>query len=209
MKISHSSLSIYKTLDELSSKSNIDYSISNWSGAVLMLIIDTNLVFIKRSETMPSHKGQIGFMGGHKKKTEIDPIQTAKREFVEESSISESYLNCLGMMDPVKTSHQNVIIPILAEYKESLQHFKDNVKSNEEWDDLIITPLNYLANNNNWQVGSVLTETNYTIYFSSLNHLDSYSHSCDLNFSYVLWGASAKMVCNLFQIHFVDAKKSV
>jgi 8-oxo-dGTP pyrophosphatase MutT (NUDIX family) len=209
MKISRSSLSIYKNLDELSSSSSIDYSISNWSGAVLMLIVEDRLVFIKRSETMPSHKGQIGFMGGHKKLSETNPLSTALREFVEESSISESYLTPLGMMTPVKTSSQNIIIPVLALYNESMQHFKENAKSNGEWDDFVLTPLEYLSNIENWQVADVISARNYSIHFSSLNHLDSYSHFSNCSFSYVLWGASAKMVCNFFQIHFVDDKKSL
>ena len=37
---------------------------------------------------MPSHKGQVGFMGGHKHEREDDPIQTALRELEEESSFT-------------------------------------------------------------------------------------------------------------------------
>lgn len=200
-----SSLFIYKNLDELSSS-------YIWSAAVLVLIIEDHFLFIKRSETMPTHKGQIGFMGGHKSLDEADPRETAFREFSEESHISEVYLDYIGLMTPVKTTLANVVVPVLALYKESLCHFKSNVHSNGEWDDYILTPIVSLSNVNSWTKGIVIGREKLSIFFNSLNNNNSEnsmsSQKCANEFNYVLWGASAKMICNFFQIHLVDDKKS-
>ena len=70
-------LKIPKKLTQLSNIIGEDYPLDKWSGAVLFLVVEEKLVFIKRSETMPTHRGQIGFMGGHKLSDESNPFETA------------------------------------------------------------------------------------------------------------------------------------
>jgi 8-oxo-dGTP pyrophosphatase MutT (NUDIX family) len=55
-----------------------------WKGAVLFLCNEEHVFFIKRSEGMPTHGGQIAFIGGHKKNSEFDPWHVIQREFEED-----------------------------------------------------------------------------------------------------------------------------
>jgi 8-oxo-dGTP pyrophosphatase MutT (NUDIX family) len=43
---------------------------SEWKGAVLFLFNEEFVFLIKRAEGMPTHGGQIAFVGGHKKSHE-------------------------------------------------------------------------------------------------------------------------------------------
>ena len=55
-----------------------------WKGAVLFLCNEDHVFLIKRAEAMPTHGGQIAFVGGHKKPDETDAWVVAQREFEEE-----------------------------------------------------------------------------------------------------------------------------
>ena len=140
------------SLTDFSSTVQEKYPVDKWDGAVIILMVEDHIVFIQRSETMPSHKGQIGFMGGHKHQGEINPIMTAKREFEEESSISSSFLEVLGLGEPVwaTRSYQRLIIPVIAEYKGSIENFLGKVKSNGEWENMVLAPINYLKESFMW-----------------------------------------------------------
>ena len=200
MNISLSHISVYKSLTELSSDS------LNWRGAVIICIVEDSIAFIKRNESMPSHKGQIAFFGGHKSEFETDPIETAKRELIEETGLDLSLFDFWGMTTPVQTLKAKWIVPVVAKYSGTKKEFLHSVKSNGEWDDLILTPIDFLIKSKNWQIANVSGSKNYQIYFSSLNQYNSASKFCDSEFNYVLWGATAKMLVYFFQIHFQGDK---
>ena len=41
-----------------------DYIEQTWSGAVNMVFVEDSILLIKRTDDMPSHKGQVGFLEG-------------------------------------------------------------------------------------------------------------------------------------------------
>ena len=60
-------------------------AITNNYAAVSILIIDKKeILYIKRSNEMPTHKGQIAFPGGKREEEDIDIVSTAVRESREE-----------------------------------------------------------------------------------------------------------------------------
>lgn len=194
-------LKLPQNLIELSNITEQEYPVDKWSGAVVFLVVENSLVLIKRSDTMPSHKGQIGFIGGHKKDGEIDPIVTAKREFFEESNIPSSKIECLGLIHPVWTAKRKIIIPVYAHYKGSADEFLGSVKSNGEWGNLVLVPLSFILNEDIWTRCNLNGVERYSMYFAPLLF-----RSCRYLYSgakdpYVLWGASAKMILNFFQKH--------
>ncbi len=87
---------------------------SAWSGAVVFLFVGEYVLFIKRSETMPSHRGQIAFVGGHRQGNET-PEETARREFEEETGLDASLIQIRGYLDIVKTSTRSKICPVVCE----------------------------------------------------------------------------------------------
>ena len=95
---------------------------NKWDGAVVFLFVEDSIFLIQRSDTMPTHAGQVAFVGGHKKDGE-NPVETAKREFVEETSLDASLLEELQILEPQFTSNQNIIYPVLAKIKMSKVKF--------------------------------------------------------------------------------------
>jgi mannose-6-phosphate isomerase class I len=59
-----SQLQLPKNILELSSTTYQENLVKNWTGAVCMVCVENTIIYIKRSETMPTHKGQIAFIGG-------------------------------------------------------------------------------------------------------------------------------------------------
>lgn len=155
---------------------------------------------IKRSDEMPTHKGQVGFMGGHKNAGEDNPFVTAKREFEEESGISASCLDLYGLGDPVLTSRRRMVIPVIGRVGMSQRDFFDQVQSNGEWENLLLVDYRQLQRAEFWQRGMVNDRRNDSVFFFPLitqhtiflNGADSEDHCA-------LWGASAKMIVNFFK----------
>ena len=194
-------------LSQLSQMKSLEYDPQSWHGAVVFLVVENSLCLIRRSDTMPTHKGQIGFIGGHKTAAEVDPMTTALREFTEESNLSHDLLEIKGLIHPVMTSKRRMIIPVVAEYKESKNHLLKNIKSNGEWDNLILVPLDILEQDSYWSFATLHAEKKHQMYFFPLMHefceyLNTYEKDC-----YVLWGATAKMIVNFFQKHMLSDKK--
>lgn len=186
-----------KDLIELS-KSYPTYPLEKWSGAVVMLIVEDSFVLIRRSYNMPSHKGQIGFMGGHRHKNENRPSDTAAREFYEESGFTPDRIEVLGLVEPVFTVKKKLIIPVVARLNGAKAEFMENVKSNGEWQNLVLVPITYLKDSQLWTTGLSL-DHHYKIYFHPLLKSKCEYYRAPKKFAYVLWGASAKMIVNFFK----------
>lgn len=185
-------LSLPQNLDELQkslTERNRLQKLDDWSGSVCFLVCEQNIIFIKRSESMPSHKGQVAFMGGHRKDLET-PLETAKREFTEESSIEAEKLSFLGLLDGVRTSGNSLIIPALFSFNGTTQDFVEKANSNGEWDYLIVTNLSYLLDLNNWSTAG----------FYNYNNQRNELYFCSLPSGELLWGATASMVFHSLNI---------
>ena len=196
------------SLTDFSSTVKEKYPVDKWDGAVIILMVEDHIVYIQRSETMPSHKGQIGFMGGHKHQGELTPIMTAKREFEEESSISSSLLEVLGLGEPVfaTRSNQRLIIPVIAQYKGSIESFLGQVESNGEWENMVLAPVDYLKKSNMWSK-LVVRPSRIAVFFHPLSKYECIYLNTDIEKSSLLWGASAKMTLNFFKNYFEDGSK--
>ncbi len=82
--------------------------------AVIVPIVENELLLTRRADTLHSFSGQIAFPGGRPEKDE-SPLETALREFHEETGISPEKLNVLGALRPEKTRLSDFIIyPIVA-----------------------------------------------------------------------------------------------
>lgn len=199
-------LSLPKTFTELDQRLE-SQDLTQWSGAVNFLFVEDYILLIKRSDEMPSHKGQIGFFGGHKANGEIEPLETAKREFTEESHLSGDSLDYLGLHQPVRTSHNRMIIPAVCKFNGSLDSFFEAVKSNGEWSNLVAVKISKINDPNLWTSAQALTKRGeFSFYFFPL--IDRYSRYLNQDFAvpYTLWGASAKMILNFFKNPNLDDK---
>ena len=192
-----------KNLAELSHITESPQLEQRWSGAVNMIFVEDCFLLIKRSDEMPSHKGQIGFLGGHKHIGEIEPQKTGFRELEEESGINSSDFEFLGLADPVYTSSKRAIIPIVSRYRFSKKQLIAEMKSNGEWSDFVMTKISYLRDPNNWQLAKMYSKREFNVYFVSLTQCSSTYHpTAERKNDYILWGATAKMIWNFFKKNF-------
>lgn len=174
----------------------------SWHSAVLVLLLGEELFFIKRSEEVSTHKGQVAFVGGRRESTEVYPRDTALREFEEETSLSAQKVEVLGHLPHVYTSKFQVLIPVVAEYTGRFEELKKNLQSNGEWVVAFGVSLNYLLREELWAKAMVYTRKKLKFELNLMS-LDKTSvnvfHSLfpaesPLDVEYTLWGASARIV---------------
>ena len=68
------------------------------------------IVFIKRTETVSEHKGQISFPGGSREDTDKTLLHTALRESCEEIGLRSEDVEILGELDDEVTTTSNYIV---------------------------------------------------------------------------------------------------
>jgi 8-oxo-dGTP pyrophosphatase MutT (NUDIX family) len=86
--------------------------------AVLLLFVyhgdEPHLVFTKKTETVPHHKGQFAFPGGVVETFDASRVETALREAQEEIGLDPAAVEVLGVLDDVPTATSRfVITPVL------------------------------------------------------------------------------------------------
>ena len=71
---------------------------------------DFHIVFIRRSITVPTHRGQIAFPGGARHKTDKNLLDTALRETQEEIGVKPEDVTVLGELDDQITTTSNFVL---------------------------------------------------------------------------------------------------
>jgi 8-oxo-dGTP pyrophosphatase MutT (NUDIX family) len=85
--------------------------------AVLVPIIDREqptLLFTVRTDSLPSHAGQISFPGGKIDQSDTGPLDTALREAEEEIGLARALVEPLGYLDTYRTGTGYAIQPVVA-----------------------------------------------------------------------------------------------
>ena len=70
-----------------------------------------HIVFIRRTETVTVHKGQISFPGGSRETSDKTLLDTALRESQEEIGLSPDDIEVIGELDDEITTTPNYIVP--------------------------------------------------------------------------------------------------
>lgn len=166
-----------------------------WSGAVCFLLLGEKVVFIRRSEQMPTHKGQIAFFGGHRHKEDKTPESTALREFEEECGIESFHLEFLGFSKPTKTSRKHLIVPVVCRLNMNEEEFRRNAYSNGEWTKLLLVNISDLVDPTKWSLGSYHGAKGFINSIVFLPICDRVTGEQEL-----LWGATGKIVFNAVNI---------
>ena len=164
----------YKKIDN-SLKSKKD----NYASVAILFYENNEILFIKRSENMPTHKGHIAFPGGKNEKTDKSIVNTAIREATEELLIPENLIIPFGCIDSVDTvEYKFEVFPILCSLKSKPKKFnKDEIQK------VLYAKIDDLMNETNWH---------YRGLYSSdwIFEIDNE----------ILWGATAKMVRSIFSL---------
>lgn len=155
---------------------------------------------------MPTHAGQVAFVGGHKAQNDQSPIMTALRELEEETGIKGNSVETIGVINPVLTSKKQSILPVISYIDCDPIYFLENIKSNGEWDDAYLVPINYLKDKTKWSFGKAISlEDEYKIRFCPLVSLEIITKSGEAKKD-LLWGATARMIWNFFKYHYDNGK---
>lgn len=150
---------------------------------------------------MPSHGGQIAFVGGHRTATESDPWEVARREFEEETGLSADGLEYLGFLPTVMTARLQPIVPVVARLLISNDEFFKNVKSNGEWDVVIAYPWQELFIENNWNFAWRYGHEKSAVMFHSIKS-EKYLTVKQNVTPHILWGATAQMIWGFLRLYF-------
>ncbi len=149
---------------------------------VLMPFVATgnglSLLLTKRTDRVEHHKGQISFPGGAVDDEDVDIVATALRETTEETGLTASAVEVLGMFDDFWTPTGFIITPVIG-YVKSIPALHP---SPEEVEAVLQIPLSFFLDPTNER--TVKMERNGTIY-------DVYFFRYD---EHEVWGATAAMV---------------
>ena len=144
----------------------------DYASVAILIVDDKEILFIKRSENLPTHKGHIAFPGGKKENSDKNIVETALREAEEELFIEQSSIKPLGSLNHVDTVEYDFkVFPIICETSDKPDRFNEN-----EVQDIYFLKIEDLENSDNW------------IYRGN------YENDWIFNFQdQILWGATAYM----------------
>lgn len=166
---------------------------THFSSVVCFIHIDNEIFFIHRVEEMPTHKGDIAFIGGHIYQSE-SILECAYREFEEEVSLKRDLLHFDGYLDPVMTSDAKHVAVCCFELKISKVKFIDIIKTNGEWSHAFFIKSSSFLRPNKWSYTNFIKgHHNRRVYFCDLEGLKKN-----------LWGMSASIIFSLFKNSLTD-----
>jgi 8-oxo-dGTP pyrophosphatase MutT (NUDIX family) len=144
------------------------------------------IVFIKRTDTVKTHKGQISFPGGGREKGDKTLRDTAIREACEEIGLRPEDIEILGEMDDEVTTTSNYIVTPFAALIPWPYHFTGE---KAEVAEILSVP-----------VSALLDETCLQRDIETLDGgiiVDSYSYHYK---GKIIWGATARILHKLLEI---------
>ena len=156
--------------------------------AVLILVIKRNnnitVIFTKRNNNLKNHAGQISFPGGKMEISDTSIENTARRETMEEIGLNIKPSEILGKMSTWETRTGFLITPVLG-FISDPPKMRKNIYEVEE---IFEVPINYLMNPKNHKIEKRSFEKKSYEFFT-IQYLD-----------YYIWGATAGLIINLYNI---------
>lgn len=166
-------------------QSKNDQHAPNTQAAVLVPIIERvntpHIILTRRSNELPSHKGQVAFPGGKIDPIDKTPTDAAIRETHEEIGIAPRQIKPLGKLPLLETGTGFIITPITAKISPPLNYRMEV----GEVDEIFEVPLSHVANLQNYKRQSVI-----------YNNLERKFWQLDYKHHYI-WGATAAILIDL------------
>ncbi len=138
-----------------------------------------HLLFTKRSERVPSHKGQVSFPGGASSEVDLSLLDTALRESWEEIGLKASDAEILGELDDTPTTTSGFSISPFVAYIPYPYNF---ILNHDEIDEIFDVPISALLHKTDWRQESYefCDKVIVTYFFEYKGR--------------VIWGATARIV---------------
>ncbi|MFH1647038.1 MAG: CoA pyrophosphatase [Chloroflexota bacterium] len=151
-----------------------------------------HLVFIKRSDTVKTHRGQISFPGGAREIADKTLLDTAFRESQEEIGLRTKDVEILGEMDDEVTTTSNyVVTPFVG----MMPWPYDFVRNEREVDEILEFPIPALLDERCHQPDTEVLNGRL---------VDSWSYHCQ---GRLIWGATARILNKFLEIYARAAEK--
>lgn len=149
------------------------------------------ILLTRRTAHLNDHAGQIAFPGGRRDPADLNPQHTALREAQEEVGLTPEYVEVLGQMPDYRTITQYVVTPVVALVRPGFSLAVDPFEVAEAFE----VPLAYLMNPANHQQRAVPAgpEDPGGRRFWAMPWQDNGQE-------YFIWGATAAMLRNLYQL---------
>lgn len=144
------------------------------------------LLFTKRSDDLPTHKGQIAFPGGKLEEEDNSLLDCALRETLEEIGIISSEIKVLGELNQIKTIGSNFLLSVFV----GVVNYPFQLDINtSEVQEIIEIPLELFLQQKNWESQMVLDDRGKAaqVWFVTYQN-------------HVVWGATAKIVKHFVEI---------
>ena len=74
-----------------------------------------NILFTRRTASLPEHSDQVAFPGGRSEATDVTPQQTALREAQEEIYLQTKHVQVLGQLREIRTITNYCVTPVVGE----------------------------------------------------------------------------------------------
>jgi 8-oxo-dGTP pyrophosphatase MutT (NUDIX family) len=177
------------TLDEMQPPS--DPNERYREAAVLLLSyprgVENHIVFMRRTDTVVHHKGQISLPGGARDETDPDLIYTALREAQEELGVDPHFVEVLGSMPPIYARvSQFMITPVVGRLIGGSPELLF-IPSPHEVAEVIEVPLRVLRD--------PATHTERPVEFQGARYnLHTYTYG-----PYEIWGATGRILFEFFK----------
>ncbi|MFC1970452.1 NUDIX hydrolase [Chloroflexota bacterium] len=146
-----------------------------------------HILFIKRTETVKEHKGQISFPGGTREEGDRTLLDTALRECTEEIGLRIEDVDLLGELDDEVTTTSNYIVSPFVAAIPWPYRFKINP---EEVDEIIEIPIPGLLDKH-----SCYPDIEYL----DGKRFDSYTYRYK---GRIIWGATARILNRFLDIFY-------
>ena len=146
---------------------------------------DYHIIFIRRTETVKEHKGQISFPGGICEKEDKSTMDTALRESHEEIGLLAEDVEVLGELDDEITTTSNYIVSPFVGIIQWPYRF---TKSEDEVDEILKVPLPALLDKDCPRPDTEILNG---------KEVDSYAYNYR---GTIIWGATARILYKLLDI---------
>lgn len=153
--------------------------------AVLVAVVardELTVLLTQRTETLPTHAGQIAFPGG-KLEADESAVDAALRESEEEIALERRYVDVLGFLDSYRTGTGFMVVPVVAIVRPGFVLRNDTTEVSETFE----VPLRFL-----------MDEANHQKHAREWRGRQRFYYAMPYGGRYI-WGATAAMIKNMHE----------
>lgn len=144
---------------------------------------NVEVVFTKRTETLPTHRGQMSFPGGRRQRGDASLEETALREAREELGINPEDVSIMGRLDDAWSAFGHRVVPVVG----WLPRRPDFDPDPREVAQVVVADVQTLLRPE--------TACTHEVVHKGLKHS---THAFNWDGGYVVWGMTADILLELF-----------